>query len=86
VIRHPQRDALAEHLKAHGVFTGLHYPLPVHLQKCYVEWGYAEGALPVTERAAKEILSLPMFPGLTPEQQHRVAAASASFAATAVTS
>jgi dTDP-4-amino-4,6-dideoxygalactose transaminase len=86
VIRHPQRDALAEHLKAHGVFTGLHYPQPVHLQKCYVEWGYAEGALPVTERAAKEILSLPMFPGLTPEQQHRVAAASASFAATAVTS
>lgn len=72
VIRHPQRDALAEHLKAQGVNTGLHYPLPVHLQKCYRGWGYAEGALPVTEKAAKEILSLPLFPGLTPEQQTRV--------------
>lgn len=72
VIRHPQRDALAEHFKANGVFTGLHYPLPVHLQKCYREWGHAEGALPVTERAAKEILSLPMFPGLTAEHQQRV--------------
>ena len=82
VIRHQGRDALAEHLKAQGVITGLHYPQPVHLQKCYVEWGYAEGALPVTERAAKEILSLPMFPGLTPEQQGRVAVGLADFRAT----
>ncbi|MCC6164565.1 MAG: DegT/DnrJ/EryC1/StrS family aminotransferase [Acidobacteria bacterium] len=78
VIRHPHRDALAEHLKAQGVHTGLHYPLPVHLQKCYREWGYAEGALPVTEKAAKEILSLPMFPGLTSAQQERVAGALAA--------
>ena len=75
VIRSPQRDALAEHLKAQGVFTGLHYPLPVHLQNCYQDWGYRSGALPVTERAAAEILSLPMFPGLTADQQQRVAAA-----------
>ena len=74
VIRHKDRDALAEHLKAQGVFTGLHYPLPVHLQKCYREWGYGAGSLPVTERVASEILSLPMFPGLTEEQQKRVAA------------
>ncbi len=79
VIRHPQRDALAEHLKAQGVHTGLHYPLPVHLQKCYREWGYAEGALPVTEKAAKEILSLPMFPGLSSEQQRQVVVPVASF-------
>ena len=59
------RDALAEHLKSQGVSTGLHYPLPVHLQKCYRELGYTAGSLPVTERAAAEILSLPMFPGLT---------------------
>jgi dTDP-4-amino-4,6-dideoxygalactose transaminase len=72
VIRSGDREALAEHLKSHGVSTGLHYPLPVHLQKCYRDWGYAAGSLAVTERAASEILSLPMFPGLTGEQQQRV--------------
>ena len=77
VIRTADRDALAEHLKAGGVHTGLHYPLPVHLQKCYATWGYKAGDLPVTERAAAEILSLPMFPGLTAEQQQRVADAMA---------
>ena len=66
------REALAEHLKSQGVSSGLHYPLPLHLQKCYREWGYATGSLPVTERAAAEILSLPMFPGLAGEQQQRV--------------
>jgi dTDP-4-amino-4,6-dideoxygalactose transaminase len=75
VVRNPQRDQLAEHLKTQGVHTGLHYPLPVHLQNCYRDWGYRPGALPVTERAAVEILSLPMFPGLTADQQQRVAAA-----------
>ena len=44
--------ALAEHLKAHGIQTGLHYPLPVHLQNCYRGWGYQAGSLPVTERVA----------------------------------
>jgi dTDP-4-amino-4,6-dideoxygalactose transaminase len=84
VIRHADRDGLGDHLKAQGVFTGLHYPLPVHLQQCYREWGYAPGSLPVTERAASEILSLPMFPGLTAGQQHHVAASVASFAAPGV--
>jgi len=73
VVRNPQRDQLAEHLKTLGVSTGLHYPLPVHLQNCYRDWGYRPGALPVTERAAAEILSLPMFPGLAADQQQRVA-------------
>jgi dTDP-4-amino-4,6-dideoxygalactose transaminase len=78
VIRTRDRDALAEHLKSQGVFTGLHYPVPVHLQKCYRQWGYAPGSLPVTERIAREILSLPMFPTVTLEQLQRVAGAIAA--------
>ena len=74
VIRSEERDDLAAHLNRQGVSTGLHYPLPVHLQKCYREWGYAPGSYPVTERVATEILSLPIFPGLTPSAQQRVAA------------
>ena len=72
VIRAKGRDALAEHLKRVGIATGLHYPVPVHLQNCYRDWGYRSGSLPATERAAAEILSLPMFPGLTANQQQRV--------------
>jgi dTDP-4-amino-4,6-dideoxygalactose transaminase len=83
VVRSASRDALADHLKSQGIHTGLHYPLPVHLQNCYRGWGYKPGDLPVTERAAAEILSLPMFPGLTSEQQARVAAAIESFASVA---
>jgi len=79
VIRHAVREALAEHLKAQGISSGLHYPLPLHLQKCYHEWGYGAGSLPVTERTAAEILSLPMFPGLTSEQQQRVGQAAGAF-------
>lgn len=74
VIRTRERDALAEHLRTQGISTGLHYPVPVHLQNCYRGWGYRLGSLPVTEQVAAEILSLPMFPGLTEEQQGRVAA------------
>jgi len=73
VIRTKDRDGMAGHLKSHGVSTGLHYPLPVHLQKCYRDWGYGKGSFPVTERIANEILSLPMFPGLTKQQQRQVA-------------
>ena len=72
VIRNGDRDALAAHLNSEGISTGLHYPLPVHLQKCYRNWGYAAGALPVTERTAAEILSLPMFPELGASAQQRV--------------
>ena len=63
---------MAEQLKAKGIHTGFHYPVPVHLQKCYTSWGYRPGSLPVTERVASEVISLPMFPGLTEEQQVRV--------------
>jgi dTDP-4-amino-4,6-dideoxygalactose transaminase len=75
VIRTPAPSALAEHLKANSIATGFHYPVPVHLQNCYRSWGYRAGSLPATERVAAEILSLPMFPGLTAEQQGRVVAA-----------
>jgi dTDP-4-amino-4,6-dideoxygalactose transaminase len=75
VIRVKDRDGLAAYLRSRGIFTGLHYPVPLHLQDCYRAWGYEAGALPNTERAAAEILSLPMFPGLTPAAQQRVATA-----------
>jgi dTDP-4-amino-4,6-dideoxygalactose transaminase len=79
VIRTKDRDGMADHLKSQSVATGLHYPLPVHLQKCYRDWGYANGSFPVTERIAREILSLPMFPGLTKQQQRQVADAIGAF-------
>lgn len=78
VIRNDNRDALADQLKHDGISTGLHYPLPLHLQKCYRDWGYTAGSLPESERAAAEILSLPMFPGLTASAQQRVVAALAA--------
>jgi dTDP-4-amino-4,6-dideoxygalactose transaminase len=80
VIRTQDRDALAEHLKAEGISTGLHYPVPLHLQKCYKGWGYRVGSLPVTETVADEILSLPMFPGLTADHQRRACARIQAFA------
>ena len=75
VVRTADRDALAAHLNSQGIGTGLHYPLPVHLQQCYRSWGYSQGALPVTERVATEILSLPMYPELTVAAQQRVVSA-----------
>ncbi len=81
VIRTKDRDALGEHLKARKVFTGLHYPVPLHLQKCYAGWGYAKGSLPVTEAVASSIVSLPRFPTLTAEQQQRTVDAVADFVA-----
>jgi dTDP-4-amino-4,6-dideoxygalactose transaminase len=73
VVRHPKRDDLKKHLEANGVGCALHYPLPLHLQKCYASLGYKEGAFPVSEKAARECLSLPIFPELTDAQIQRVA-------------
>ncbi len=81
VVRTADRDGLIEHLKQAGIGTGIHYPVPLHLQKAYAGMGYGEGDFPVTERIASEIVSLPMFPGLTAEQQARVAAEIQSFVA-----
>jgi dTDP-4-amino-4,6-dideoxygalactose transaminase len=73
VVQVPDRDWFVSSLNAEGIQTGLHYPLPLHQQECYRDWGYEPGSLPVTERLAPRILSLPMFPNLTDSQQHRVA-------------
>ena len=81
VIRHARRDALAAHLDRAGVTALVHYPIPVHLQPAYAELGYREGSLPETERAAREVLSLPLYPGLTAEQQGRVIEAVNGFTA-----
>jgi dTDP-4-amino-4,6-dideoxygalactose transaminase len=62
VIRHPQRDALKEHLEHSGIQTGIHYPIPVHQQTCYSD--LAEVKFPIAEQLAVEILSLPMSPTL----------------------
>ena len=73
VVRVQDRVQLMKRLADEGIGTGIHYPIPLHLQKAYSGFGYAEGSFPVTEKIAKEIVSLPMFPGLKPEQQERVA-------------
>jgi dTDP-4-amino-4,6-dideoxygalactose transaminase len=73
VIRVPNRDEVQKHLAENNIATGLHYPQPLHLQRAYADLGYKSGDFPVTERVAREILSLPMFPGLTESQLKRVA-------------
>jgi len=71
-VRHPRRDGLREHLKANDVGTDLIYPVPLHRQKCYADLGYSEGSLPVAERAARNCVSLPIFPELTDAQVDHV--------------
>jgi dTDP-4-amino-4,6-dideoxygalactose transaminase len=72
VIRAEAREGLVDHLKNAGIGTGIHYPIPLHLQKAYAAMHYRKGNFPVTEKAAAEIVSLPMFPQLTAPQQARV--------------
>jgi len=72
-VGHPRRDRALEALQAAGVGVGIHYPVPVHLQKAYAGLGYRAGDLPVTERLAEEFLSLPIYPELEPEQAAEVA-------------
>lgn len=79
VIRAERRDALQVHLASNGIRTGLHYPVPLHLQEAYRDLGIRRGAFPVAEAAADSILSLPMFPELTDEQIWRVAEAIRTF-------
>ncbi len=80
VIRTRRRDSLQEFLSKMNIFTGLHYPVPLHLQKAYAGMGYKAGDYPVSEEVASEIISLPMFPNLTDDQQRRVAGAISKFA------
>ncbi|NPC97943.1 DegT/DnrJ/EryC1/StrS aminotransferase family protein [Nocardioides sp. zg-DK7169] len=72
VVRVAQRDAVQRRLAERGIDTGIHYPTPVHLLPAFAGLGLAAGSFPVAERAAREILSLPMFPGITAAQQERV--------------
>jgi dTDP-4-amino-4,6-dideoxygalactose transaminase len=74
-VRTPDRDALQRSLQADGIHTGLHYPIPVHLQEAHADLGHKAGDFPASEAAAREVLSLPMFPELTPTQVEQVAAA-----------
>jgi dTDP-4-amino-4,6-dideoxygalactose transaminase len=68
VVRHPNRDFLRESLRQRGIETQIHYPLPIHLQPAYLGLRYAREDLPVTTRAAREVLSLPLYIGLTDAQ------------------
>ena len=68
VVQVDDRDAVRERLGAQGVESGIHYPVPLHLQPAYSSLGYGRGDFPVAEALAPRILSLPMFPGLTDEQ------------------
>jgi dTDP-4-amino-4,6-dideoxygalactose transaminase len=79
VVRVADRDGMMEHLKQAEIGTGIHYPIPLHQQKAYAGMAYGADAFPVTERVTPEILSLPMFPQLTAEQQARVVEAVRSF-------
>ena len=73
-IRSPHRDALAEKLSSEGIGLGIHYGRPLHLQPCFAYLGLKEGALPQSENAAREVISLPMFPGMTEREIDRVCA------------
>jgi dTDP-4-amino-4,6-dideoxygalactose transaminase len=73
VVRVQDRHGLLEFLKAAGIGTGIHYPIPLHLQKAYRTLGYRQGDFPVTERTAAEILSLPMYQQLTRADQENIA-------------
>jgi dTDP-4-amino-4,6-dideoxygalactose transaminase len=73
VVRTDDRDGLMKHLKEAGIGTGIHYPIPLHLQRAYASLNYDTEDFPVAARVATEIVSLPMFPQLAVDQQTRVA-------------
>jgi dTDP-4-amino-4,6-dideoxygalactose transaminase len=81
VVRSQQRDALQKHLKALGIQTLIHYPVPPHLQQAYSELGIKEGSYPISEAIHREILSLPMGPHLSEDNAHEVVEAVRSFSA-----
>ncbi len=74
VVRAADRDRLREDLAIEGIETGVHYPIPLHLSKPYETFGHRLGDYPVAERAAAQVLSLPMYPQLSPDQQELVVA------------
>jgi len=86
VVRMEHREGFMAHLKSTGIGTGIHYPIPLHLQKAYSSLGYGPGDFPVCEKIADQIVSLPMFPQMTDEQQHRVVEESVRFVQSRMTS
>ena len=72
-MRVPEREAWRTALADSGVQTGVHYPIPIHLQPAYADLGYSRGDFPIAEQAATEVLSLPMFPELTDDQIESIA-------------
>jgi dTDP-4-amino-4,6-dideoxygalactose transaminase/acetyltransferase-like isoleucine patch superfamily enzyme len=80
-VRVDDREQVQQALNARGIHTGIHYPIPVHLQPAYADLGHKEGDFPESEAAAREVLSLPMYPELTPIQQDAVVAALRDLAA-----
>jgi dTDP-4-amino-4,6-dideoxygalactose transaminase len=72
VVRVPRRDDVLRSLRDQGIGAGIHYPRPLHLEGAFQDLGYAAGDFPVAERLALQVLSLPLYPEITPEQQERV--------------
>ncbi|RBL85653.1 DegT/DnrJ/EryC1/StrS family aminotransferase, partial [Streptomyces cavourensis] len=75
VVRHPRRDGIIERLKGYGISLNISYPWPVHTMSGFRHLGYGKGSLPVTERLAGEIFSLPMYPSLSEDVQDKVISA-----------
>ena len=73
VVHVSDRDPVMRNLQAAGIGVSLHYPKPIHLQKCFEGLGLGTGSFPVSEKLATELLSLPLFPGMTSAQVERVA-------------
>jgi dTDP-4-amino-4,6-dideoxygalactose transaminase len=78
-VRDGRRDALRQFLSEAKIGTEIYYPLGLHQQQCFAYLGYAPGSLPETERAAEEVLALPIFPGLTDDEQRTVVSRVAAF-------
>ncbi len=74
-LRVPDRDALGERLRSKGIGWAVYYPIPLHLQECFRDLGYRPGDLPVAEKAAREAISIPVYPELSPAQQDEVVSA-----------
>jgi dTDP-4-amino-4,6-dideoxygalactose transaminase len=79
VVRTQHRDDLARFLAERGIGTGRHYPTPVHLTAAYQRLGYRPGAFPVAEALARELLSLPLYPGITEEELDSVTSGVAAY-------